>query len=117
MTTVDDEITLTPVDPVRDVALIHSWVSQERAEFWGMRGKSAGEVAEIYSYIDKQEHLAAYLASWKGTPWALFQTYDPFVDDIGQFYDRRPADRVVLLVLAPVPLPAGLPAPPLASPP
>nr|WP_179503896.1 GNAT family N-acetyltransferase [Nocardioides daedukensis] len=110
MTTVDDEITLTPVDPVRDVALIHSWVTQERAEFWGMREKSAEEVGEIYSYIDEQEHLAAYLASWQGTPWALFQTYDPFVDEIGQFYDRRPGDVGVHLLLAPGPRPAGLTA-------
>ena len=35
-----DQITLAPVDPAADADLIHEWVSQERAEFWGMRGKS-----------------------------------------------------------------------------
>lgn len=105
-----DDITLAPVDPITDIGLIHEWVSQERAEFWGMRGKSVDEVAEIYGYIDGQRHLAAFLASWHGRPWALFQTYDPFVDPIGEFYDRREGDIGAHLLLAPGPRPAGLTA-------
>lgn len=97
-----------PVDPAADAALLHSWVSQERARFWGMVGKSVEEVEEIYGYIHDQPHLAAYLVSHDDRPLALFQTYDPEVDEIGRYYDRRPGDVGVHLFLADDPHRAGL---------
>lgn len=101
------DLTLRPVDPAGDAALLHGWVTQERATFWGMRENSLAEVEEIYSYIDDQPHLAAYLLEAGGIPVALFQTYDPAVDEIGEFYDRRPGDVGVHLLLADTPVRAG----------
>ncbi len=98
---------LRPVRPDEDADLLHSWVSQERAAYWGMTDKDRDEVAWIYGYIDEQPHLAAYLAEVDGIPLALFQTYDPFVDDIGEFYDRLPGDVGVHLFLADHPARAG----------
>ena len=86
---------------------LHGWVSQPRAEFWGMLGKPLEEVAEIYGWIDEQPHLAAYVVSVGETPVGLFQTYDPEVDEIGRFYDRRPGDLGVHLLLADAPERAG----------
>jgi penicillin amidase len=100
-----------PVDPAADAALLHGWVSQERARFWGMVGKSLEEVEEIYAWIQDQPHLAAYLVSHDGHPLALLQTYDPAVDDIGRHYDRRPGDVGVHLFLADDPQRAGLTRP------
>ncbi|TYL55023.1 acetyltransferase [Nocardioides sp. BGMRC 2183] len=93
-------VTLRPVDPTADAALLHSWVSPERAAFWGMAGMAVEEVAEIYGYIADQEHLAAHLLLLEDHPVGLLQTYDPFVDEIGAFYDRRPGDVGVHLLLA-----------------
>lgn len=107
------DLDLRPVDPDRDAALLHAWVSEERAEFWGMRGKPLEEVRDIYRYIDEQEHLAAYLvvpvgvADADAEPLALFQTYDPFVDEVGDHYDRRPGDVGAHLFIGPGPRPAG----------
>lgn len=103
-------LTLRPVDPAADSALLHAWVTQERARFWGMLDKSVDEVEEIYSYIRDQPHLAAYLVSWDDVPWALFQTYDPAVDEIGGFYDRRPGDLGVHLFIGPGKRPQGFSA-------
>ena len=64
-------------------------------------------VREIYEYIDEQEHLAAYLFVVDGTPVGLLQTYDPEVDEIGEWYDRRPGDVGVHLLLADDPRRAG----------
>jgi len=100
-------VSLRPVDPVADAALLHGWVTEERAVFWGMTECDEARVREIYEYIDEQEHLAAYLFVLDGTPVGLLQTYDPAVDEIGEWYDRRPGDVGVHLLLAAVPERAG----------
>lgn len=105
--TLNPHLVLRRVDPSGDAPLLHSWVTQERARFWGMLDKSVAEVEEIYAYIDEQDHLAAYLVCWDGDPWALFQTYDPAVDEIGQFYDRRTGDLGVHLLVGPGRRPDG----------
>lgn len=101
------DIRMRPVDPATDSDLIHAWVTEERAIFWGMTEKSREEVEEIYTYIGEQAHLAAYLVSLGDTPVAIFQTYDPEVDEIGQYYDRKPGDVGVHLFLADSPARAG----------
>jgi penicillin amidase len=101
------DITIRSVDPDTDADLIHHWVTQERASFWGMLDKDRDEVLEIYTYIDEQPHLSAHIVGVDGVPVALFQTYDPAVDDIGQYYDREPGDVGVHLLLADSPARAG----------
>ena len=93
-------VAIRPVDPVADAALVHGWVTEERAVFWGMTDCDEERVREIYTYIDEQEHLAAYLFVVDGTPVGLLQTYDPEVDEIGEWYDRRPGDLGIHLLLA-----------------
>lgn len=88
------------LDPVGDLDLLHGWVSEPRAAFWGMTDRSRDEVGEIYAWIQGQDHLAAYLVEIAGTPVGLLQTYDPFVDEIGAFYERLPGDLGVHLFLA-----------------
>lgn len=93
-------VTVRPVDPDADAALLTSWVTAERAAFWGMAGLPEEEVRDIYAYIQEQEHLAAYLLVLDGDPVGLLQTYDPEVDEIGEWYDRQPGDVGVHLLLA-----------------
>jgi penicillin amidase len=100
-------ITFRPVVPATDAPLIHDWVTRPRARFWGMLERDLEEVEAIYSYIDEQPHLEAWLASVGETPVAIVQTYDPFVDEIGGFYDRRAGDIGVHLFLADDPARAG----------
>lgn len=100
-------VELRPVDPAGDAGLLHGWVTQERALFWGMTDCDEERVREIYEYIDEQEHLAAYLFLLDGAPIGLLQTYDPEVDEIGQWYDRRAGDVGVHLLLADDPARAG----------
>ncbi len=98
---------IRPVDPAADAAVLHGWVTQERAVFWGMTDCDLGRVRRIYEYIDEQEHLAAYLLLVGDHPVGLVQTYDPAVDEIGEWYDRRPGDIGVHLLLADDPARAG----------
>lgn len=100
-------VTFRPVVPASDAALLHDWVTQPRATFWGMLARDLEEVEAIYTYIDEQPHLTASLACVDETPVGIVQTYDPFVDEIGEFYDRRAGDVGMHLFLADHPARAG----------
>lgn len=100
MTQPPRSVTLRPVDPAADAALLTRWVTEERSAFWGMTELSQDDVQAIYAYIDEQAHLAAYLFVLDGEPIGLLQTYDPEVDEIGEWYDRAPGDVGVHLLLA-----------------
>lgn len=100
-------VAVRPVDPDADAPLLTGWVTAERAAFWGMADLGEEDVAAVYRYIHEQEHLAAYLLVLDGVPVGLLQTYDPAVDEIGEWYDRRPGDVGVHFLLADDPRRAG----------
>ncbi|RKN06330.1 GNAT family N-acetyltransferase [Streptomyces radicis] len=94
-------VTVVPVDPVADLDLIHGWVSDERATFWGMRDAGREGVLEIYEFLDSLDTHHAYLVHRDGVPVALFQTYDPAADEVGTHYDVQEGDLGVHLLIAP----------------
>lgn len=103
----DPTYALRPVDPEADAPLIHGWVSAPRARFWGMLEEDIAGVRAIYAYLAEQPHLTASLVTVAGDPVGIVQTYDPFVEEIGEHYDRRPGDLGVHLLLADDPARAG----------
>lgn len=94
-------VTVRPVDPDTDIDLLHGWVTQERARFWGMLDADRERVEEIYRYLDSLRTHHAYLMHRDGTPVALLQTYDPYADPVGEYYDVRPGDFGIHLLLGP----------------
>ncbi|AKN69002.1 hypothetical protein QR97_03505 [Streptomyces sp. PBH53] len=94
-------VRIRPLDPEGDADLIHAWVSDERAAFWGMNGLTRAQVAEIYAHMATLETHHAHLVTKDGEPAALFQTYEPAADRVGECYDVRPGDLGVHLLLAP----------------
>ena len=46
-----------PVEPARDLALLHRWVTHPRSRFWGMQGWSTEQVREELE-VDPQRTLA-----------------------------------------------------------
>lgn len=95
------DIRFVPVDPAQDIDLIHAWVTEERARFWGMGDASRARVHEIYAYLDSLSTHHAYLVRRDGQPVALFQTYQPEADPIGECYDARPGDIGVHMLIGP----------------
>ncbi|WP_328852455.1 acetyltransferase [Micromonospora globbae] len=94
-------VTIRPVDPDRDADLLHGWVTQERARFWGMRDASRERVREIYAYLDSLTTHHAYLVHRDGRPAALLQTYEPAADPVGACYPGRPGDLGLHLLVGP----------------
>lgn len=94
-------VRIVPVDPPRDLDLIYRWVTEERAWFWGMRKHSREYVLEIYEYLDSLTTHHAYLVHRDGRPVALFQTYQPAADPVGEFYEVQPGDFGIHLMMGP----------------
>ncbi|WP_432005282.1 GNAT family N-acetyltransferase [Streptomyces parvus] len=93
-------VRLVPVDPAADAELLHGWVTEERARSWGMADHTREQVREIYEFVDSLPTHHAYLALRDGVPAALFQTYEPDADPVGECYDVQPGDFGVHLLIA-----------------
>ncbi|MEU7321352.1 GNAT family N-acetyltransferase [Streptomyces griseoviridis] len=89
------------LDPDADAPVLHSWVREERAAFWGMNGLTAAQVTEIYAHMATLDTHHAHLVVKDGAPAALLQTYEPAADRVGECYRVRPGDIGVHLLLAP----------------
>ncbi|MGC4807892.1 GNAT family N-acetyltransferase [Micromonospora sp. DT233] len=95
------EVEIRPVRPAEDIDVIYDWVTRERSRFWGMRDAGRDRVLEIYEYLDSLETHHAYLIRRDGRPVALFQTYEPAADPVGECYEVRPGDFGIHLMIAP----------------
>ncbi|WP_435251268.1 GNAT family N-acetyltransferase [Streptomyces tendae] len=89
------------LDPAADAAVVHGWVSEERAAFWGMTGLTRDQVTTIYAHMATLDTHHAFLVVKDGDPVALLQTYDPAADRVSECYDTEPGDIGVHLLLAP----------------
>ncbi|MEW1552124.1 GNAT family N-acetyltransferase [Streptomyces tsukubensis] len=94
-------VSVLTLDPVADLDTVHSWVTAERARFWGMLGHSREQVRDIYAYVDSLTTHHAFLVERDGEPVALFQTYEPAADPLGDCYEVRPGDVGVHLLIGP----------------
>ncbi|MBJ7902153.1 GNAT family N-acetyltransferase [Streptomyces sp. DSM 110735] len=94
-------VRIRPLDPDADAEVIHAWVSEERAAFWGMNGLTRAQVAEIYAHMAGLDTHHAHLVTKDGAPVALLQTYEPAADRVSEVYEVRPGDIGVHLLLAP----------------
>ncbi|MFJ9816098.1 GNAT family N-acetyltransferase [Streptomyces sp. NPDC101151] len=94
-------VRIRPLDPAADAEVVHSWVSEERAAFWGMTGLTSSQVADIYAHMATLDTHHAYFVTKDGEPAALLQTYEPGADRVGECYEVLPGDIGVHLLLAP----------------
>ncbi|WP_210593730.1 GNAT family N-acetyltransferase [Streptomyces sp. GESEQ-35] len=94
-------IRVLPLDAQADAGVVHGWVSEERASFWGMNGLTRNQVAETYAHMDTLDTHHAFLVVCDAEPVALLQTYEPEADRVSECYRAEPGDIGVHLLLAP----------------
>ncbi|CAL9534289.1 GNAT family N-acetyltransferase [Streptomyces sp. enrichment culture] len=94
-------VRVLPLDPAADAEVVHGWVSERRAAFWGMNGLTRDQVGDVYAHMDTLDTHHAFLVVKDGEPVALLQTYDPAADRVSECYDPEPGDIGVHLLLAP----------------
>ncbi|MFF2266896.1 GNAT family N-acetyltransferase [Cellulosimicrobium cellulans] len=85
-------LTLTVLDPDADLDVLHDWVTQPRARFWGLAELSRAELRDLYAYVGSLPTHHAFLVRWDETPVALLQTYEPEHDPVGEAYPALPGD-------------------------
>jgi hypothetical protein len=94
-------VRVLPLDARADAPVLHTWVSAERAVFWGMNGLGRDQVEEIYGHMDTLDTHHAFLVVKDGAPAALLQTYEPEADRVAECYEVREGDIGVHLLIAP----------------
>lgn len=86
------DIRITVLDPDGDLDLIHGWVTQERARFWGLGELRREELRDTYAFVDSLSSHHAFLLRRDGEPIVLLQTYEPEHDPVGEHYAVEPGD-------------------------
>lgn len=102
-------VRIRTLDAKADAEVLHGWVSEERAAFWGMNGLTQDQVADIYAHMDTLDTHHAYLLERDGEPVGLLQTYEPEADRVSECYEVEPGDIGLHLLLAPAGTAGGLP--------
>ncbi|WP_307816168.1 GNAT family N-acetyltransferase [Myceligenerans indicum] len=89
------------LDPVADLDVLHGWVTQPRARFWGLGQLTRDELRETYEFVDGLPTHNAYLVRWDGTPVALVQAYHPEDDPVAAAYEVADGDLGLHFLRAP----------------
>jgi len=96
------------VDAVSDGPLLHSWVTQPYAAFWGMQSATVEAVVKEYSKIQATGHHHAVLGLDGGVPAFLMEEYLPSSSPLAAAYAAQHGDIGMHLLVAP---PSGAPRP------
>jgi hypothetical protein len=89
------------LDSVADAPLLHSWVTQPYASFWGMLSSTVEGVVEEYSKIQSSGHHHALLGLDGGVPAFLMEEYQPAASPLAGAYAVQPGDLGMHLLVAP----------------
>jgi hypothetical protein len=85
--------TFRPLDPLRDAAMLHRWVTHPKAVFWMMQDASVEDVERAYLEIAADQHHHALLGlDEDGVPAFLMEKYDPAHRELTGLYEPRPGD-------------------------
>jgi siderophore synthetase component len=95
------ELALRQLRIPEDVGVVHSWVTQDYARFWGMQGLDVSGVQDAYRLITAPVHAETYLGLHDGKPAFLVETYHPRHEPLAAHYDAQASDRGMHVLLAP----------------
>lgn len=94
-------LTLEPVQPERDLALLHAWLTHPRSVFWEKQEATPDDLAREYDAITDDPHQNAWLGSADGEPQFLAETYDPAHSELAGLPELRPGDLGMHVLVAP----------------
>jgi RimJ/RimL family protein N-acetyltransferase len=86
------DIRIAVLDPDGDLDLLHTWVTQDRARFWGLGELTRQELRDTYAFVDSLSTHHAFLLWRDAEAIALVQTYEPEHDPVGEHYAVEPGD-------------------------
>lgn len=86
------DIRFDVLDPDRDLDVLHRWVGEPRARFWGLGDLDRDALRDLYAYVDALPSHHAFLVHRRDEPVMLLQTYEPEHDPVGACYDVAEGD-------------------------
>ena len=89
------------LDAKADAPLLHSWVTQPYASFWGMLSAGVEDVVEEYARIQTSGHHHALLGLDGGVPAFLMEEYLPESSPLAGLYAVQPGDVGMHLLVSP----------------
>ncbi|WP_170180917.1 GNAT family N-acetyltransferase [Antribacter gilvus] len=102
-------LTVEPLDPGRDAALVQGWLAHPASAFWQMGALTPDEVRDYLASVAADPHQDAWLGRLDGEPLFLAETYDPRHVALAGVHDALPGDLGMHLLVAPPGAPrAGL---------
>ena len=94
-------LTVEPLDPTRDLALLHAWVTHPRSVFWGMQDATPERVHDEYARIADDPRHHAMLGRADGEPAFLMERYDPSHSPLAGLPELRSGDVGMHVLVAP----------------
>lgn len=93
--------TLRPFLVAQDSILLHRWVTQPYAHFWGLQSADLAEVVRTYEELVSRPGYAVWLGEFEGQPAFLMEAYDPAQDFLAEHYATQPGDVGMHVLVGP----------------
>lgn len=106
MSVADLDIALVAADPRRDAAVLHAWLSDPHAAFWGMGGLDRAAIVDYLDGVLAHPAQQAWLGLVDGAPTFYAETYDPLRVLLAGVRDLAQGDLGMHVLISP---PAGEP--------
>jgi len=91
---------MRPLLQPEDMPLIHQWVTQPYAHYWGMEDYSVEQLTEEYQNICQTADV--FIGTLNGEPVFLMERYHPADDQVAEHYAVAVGDRGMHILVAPV---------------
>lgn len=101
------QLTLRPLHLANDAAILHAWMTQPYAHFWGMQNSSVADVDVFYRDLTAGKPLAALMGEIDGQPRFLIECYPVQDDPLREHYDVQPGDMGMHILLSPADKPVS----------
>ncbi|WP_258370343.1 GNAT family N-acetyltransferase [Curtobacterium sp. MCPF17_018] len=97
-------LTVEPVDPERDAAVVQSWLTHPASSWWEMGDLDVDGVRAYLAGVQADPAQAVWLGRRNGDPCFLAETYDPSAVLLTDVWAAEPGDVGMHLLVAPVPV-------------
>jgi len=96
-------LSVEPVDPDRDAAVVQAWLAHPASSWWEMGHLDVDAVRAYLAGVQADPAQAAWLGRHDGEPCFLAETYDPGAVLLTDVWPAEPGDVGMHLLVAPPP--------------
>ena len=94
--------TLKKFDLANHVSLLHQWVTQPYAKYWGMQDNTLPQVTKSYAEMISTGHTQIFMGYFDGAAAFLLEAYQPEHEDISEYMSLENGDMGMHILMAPV---------------